>query len=267
MFANFLIGLREGLEAALIVGILVAYLRSSERRRDIPAVWAGVGTAVGAALGFGALLTFGPHGLAEKTQEGIQGSLSVLAVGFIAWMIFWTQRFSKGLRSDLQGRVDAVSNGSTFGLALVAFLAVGREGIETALFLWAAAKATASSWSPLLGSALGLSVAVLIGVAIFRGSIKINMHKFFTYTGIGLIVIAAGVFADGVNALQNAGILPGVSQLAFDVSAQIHPASTLATLLGATVEFTPTPTVLQLIAWFVFIIPVAAIYLRNARAK
>ncbi len=265
MFANFLIGLREGLEAALVVGILVAYLVKSGRRELLGRVWAGVALAVVVSLAAGAALTFGPRGLSFEAQEAIGGSLSIVAVGFVTWMIFWMARTSRQLKSELEGRVDAAIGRGRWSLALVATLAVGREGLETALFIWAAAKATGSSTRPLAGGALGLAVAVVLGVLIYRGAVKLDLGKFFRWTGAFLVFVAAGVLAYGVHDLQEADILPGLNSLAFDVSGAVPPGSWYGTLLKGTVNFSPRTTWLELAAWLAYLIPVLTLFILTMR--
>src|SRR6187402_1458961 len=195
MFANFLIGLREGLEAALVVVILIAYLVRTDRRDKLPLVWAGVGLAVLVSLGAGAALTYGPNGLSFEAQEAIGGILSIIAVGFVTWMIFFMARTSRGMKGELESRMDEAIGKGGWSLALLAALAVGREGLETALCLWAAAKATGSSTQPLAGGALGIAVAIVLGIFIYRGAIRLNLAVFFQWTGVALIFIAAGVLA------------------------------------------------------------------------
>ncbi|WP_460743688.1 iron uptake transporter permease EfeU [Mariniluteicoccus endophyticus] len=271
MLGNFLIGLREGLEASLVVSILVAYLVKSDRRQLLPRIWAGVSLAVAISLAFGAALTFGPKGLTFEAQELIGGGLSIIAVGFVTWMIFWMATAAKALTSELRGRIDAAAEGGRMALVLVAVLAVGREGLETALFLWAATKAAAadseSTVEPLVGAALGLAVAVLLGWLIYRGAIRINLSKFFTWTGAFLILVAAGVLAYGVHDLQEARFLPGLNHLAFDVSHIIQPGSVLGTLLKGVFNFSPATTWLEAIAWVAYAVPCTiAFWLRSRPA-
>ena len=253
MFANYLIGLREGLEAALVVSILVAYLVKSDRRHLLPRIWVGVALAVAVSLAFGAALTFGPRGLTFEAQEMIGGCLSIVAVAFVTWMIFWMARAARGLGGELRGQIDEAAEGTRWSLVIVAVLAVGREGLETALFLWAATKAgtresvgtITPTWEPLLGAALGIATAVVLGYLIYRGAISINLSKFFTWTGAFLILVAAGVLAYGVHDLQEAGFLPGLNNLAFDVSDTVDLNSWYGTLLKGIFNFRPATTKLE----------------------
>lgn len=266
MFANYLIGLREGLEAALVVSILVAYLVKSGRTDKLRPVWLGVLAAVAVSLGFGALLTFTSNRMTFETQEAFGGILSIVAVGFVTWMIFWMRRTARSLSSDLRGKVDAALAMGTGALVITAFIAVGREGLETSLFLWSAIQATGQSTQPVLGAAMGLLTAVVLGYLFYKGALRINLAKFFTWTGGALIVVAAGVLAYGVHDLQEAAILPGLNAIAFDISGSLPPASWYATLLRGTINLTPVTTWLQAIAWLAYIAPVAFFFFRSTSA-
>ncbi len=266
---NYLIGLREGLEASLVVVILIAYLVKSDRRDLLPRIWVGIGAAILVSLAFGALLTFGPRRLTFEAQEAIGGTLSIIAVGFVTWMVFWMARHARGLSGELRGKVDTAAEAGRASLVLVAFLAVGREGLETALFLWAATQAATSSDGstavPLVGALLGILTAVAMGFAFYKGVLKINLSLFFKWTGAILIIVAAGVLAYGIHDLQEAGILPGLNNLAFDVSEQVPPSSWLGTLLKGTLNFSPATTWLEAIAWIAYVIPTMTLFLYRMR--
>jgi high-affinity iron transporter len=267
VLANLLIGLREGLEAALVVGILIAYVVKIDRRDVLRRIWLGVALAVLVSLGLGALLTFGAYGLSFEAQELIGGTLSIVAAAFVTWMNFWMLKTSRSLSSHLRGDVDRHLSTAGWGLVLVAFLAVGREGIETALFIWAAVQATGATTLPLIGAAIGIVLAVALGWLIYRGIIGINLGKFFAYTGVFLIILAGGVLAYGVHDLQEGGLLPGLNALAFDVSAVIPPDSWYGTFLKGTVNFSPATTWLQAIVWCAYVIPVMTIFIRTIRRQ
>ena len=276
MVANYLIGLREGLEAALVVSILIAYLVKTGRTHLLRRIWGGVAIAVAVSLGFGAMLTWGPRGLTFEAQEAIGGTLSIVAVGFVTWMIFWMAKAARGLGSELRGAIDKAADGSRWSLVVVAMFAVGREGLETALFLWAATKAgtretvgaVTPTWEPLLGAVLGLATAVVLGYLIYRGAIAVNLSTFFTWTGAFLIVVAAGVLSYGVHDLQEAGILPGLHDIAFDVSSTIDPNSWYGTVLKGVFNFSPVTTTLEAAAWLLYAVPAMTVFLlRQRRAK
>ena len=268
MLANFLIGLREGLEAALIVSVLVAYLVKSDRRSDLRYIWTGVGVAVGISLLFGALLTYGPKGLTFEAQEFIGGTLSIVAVAFVTWMILWMATAARGLSRSLRGSLDEATR--PWSLVVVALLAVGREGLETALFIWAASKAAArdsgATAQPLIGALAGILVAVLIGYLMYRGALRINVSKFFTWTGAFLILVAAGVLAYGIHDLQEARFLPGLHTIAFDVSHVISLDSLIGSLLKGIFNFSPVTTVLEAFAWVSYVVVVGALFILRNRA-
>jgi high-affinity iron transporter len=266
MFANYLIGLREGLEAALVVSILIAYLvKTGNTHRQRP-LWAGVAIAVLVSVGFGAMLTYTSSTLSFEAQEAFGGSLSIVAVGFVTWMVFWMRRTARTLSSELRGRLDTALAMGGLALMLTALIAVGREGLETSLFIWSAVQATGDSTSPLVGASLGLLSSVVLGYLFYRGAVRINLSKFFTWTGAGLIVVAAGVLAYGVHDLQEAGWLPGLNSLAFDVSGTVPPDSWYGTILKGTVNFTPATTWLQAMLWLAYLVPVMMLFFRPAKA-
>jgi len=216
-------------------------------------------------LALGAVLTFGAYGLSFEAQELIGGILSIIATAFVTWMIFWMLGAARGLASDLRSEVDSHLSGAGWGLVFVAFLAVGREGIETALFIWAAVQASGSTAFPLAGAALGIATAIVLGYLIFRGVLRINLSKFFTYTGVFLIVVAGGVLAYGVHDLQEAGFLPGLNSLAFNVSAAVPPDSWHGTLLKGIFNFSPATTWFEAIAWVAYVVPVLTIFISTVR--
>ncbi len=286
MLATFLIGLREGLEAALVVGILVAYLSRMGRRDVLPRLWAGVGLAVLLSLVVGAILTFGAYTLTTAAQELIGGLLSLLAVAMVTWMVFWMQRAARTLKSSLEGEVDrALAQGGLWGIVVIGFVSVVREGLETTLLLWSMVQSFGDAPSALLGALLGLVAAVLLGALLARGAVRLNLRVFFTATSAFLIVVAAGVLAYAVHDLQEAGLpgpFSGLAPLdasgavaigwagfpfgwAFDLSGAIAPGSAPAALLQATVGFMPQMTWLQVIAWALYVLVVGGLFLRALR--
>lgn len=266
MFANLLIGLREGLEASLVVGILVAYLVKSGRRDMLRWVGVGVGLAVVVSVGIWALITFTARDLGEHGEEVFAGLLSIGAVGFVTWMVLWMRKAARSLRAELDGRLAKALVVGPLAVAATAFLAVGREGVETAVFLWAAIRATGEGWQPFTGAALGIAIAVVLGYLIYRGALRINLASFFTWTGAALIVIAAGVLGYGVHELQEAEVLPGEHAIAFDVSAQIPPDSVLGTLLRGTVNFRPETSWLHAVVWVGYIVVMGYLFFRPRRS-
>ena len=265
MFANYLIGLREGLEASLVVGILVAYVVKAGQRSRLGAIWAGTGIAIALSLGFGAVLTATSHSLSEEAEHAFAGTMSIIAVGLVTWMVFWMRRTAREMRGELHGRLDKALLSGGFALGIVALVAVLREGLETALFLWAATSASEGTAAALGGALLGIATAIVIGWAVYRGAVRLNLATFFTWTGALLIVVAAGVLAYGVRDLQEAGGLPGGENYAFDVSSSIDENGPIGTVLGGFFHFDPITTWLQLSVWVVYLVVTLAAYLRPQR--
>ncbi|MFD3721311.1 iron uptake transporter permease EfeU [Streptomyces sp. NPDC058674] len=266
MFGNYLIGLREGLEASLVVCILVAYLVKTDRRDALRPVWSGIAIACGISLAFGALLEFGTQELTFEAQELLGGTLSIISVGLVTWMVFWMKRTAQHLRAELHGKLDAALAMGTGALVATAFLAVGREGLETALFVWASVRASGEgSSAPLFGVLLGIATAIVLGWLFYRGALRINLARFFTWTGGMLVVVAAGVLAYGVHDLQEARFLGGLGNRAFDISSTVPPDSWYGTLLKGVFNFQPDPTVLQLTVWALYLVPVLFLFLAGPR--
>ena len=261
--ANLLIALREGLEAALVVSIIVAYLVKSDRRDALPKLWLGVGLAALVPLVAGAIMTWGPKTLTFQAQEILGGTLSFVAVGLVTWMIFWMGKNARELKGELEGSLSKTlaEGGSGWGVVWIAVVAVGREGVETALFVWATVRSSieTSIMQTTAGVVTGLVLAVVLGVLIYQGAVRINLRIFFAVTGYFLIVVAAGIVAYGIGDLQEAGLLPGHTSHAWDLSSYL-PANTsplhwLYVLLEAMFQLNLQPSVLQVLGWCLYIVP------------
>ncbi|MEV5743334.1 iron uptake transporter permease EfeU [Microbispora rosea] len=264
MFASYLIGLREGLEATLVVSILVAFLVKSDRRERLPMVWAGVGAAVLLSVGFGALLTFTAAHLATQQQEMFDAVTSLAATVFVTFMVFWMRTAARKMSGELREKMGAALELGSTAVVVVAFLSVAREGLETTLLWFAAVQGATSSASPLIGITLGLLTAVALGWGLYRSALRINLTKFFTWTGLLLILVAAGIFKYGVHDLQESGLVPGLSTYAFDISGVLDPSAWYSTLLSGMFNITPQPSVLEAVAWVVYLVPVLILFLRPA---
>lgn len=265
--ANLLIALREGLEAALVVSIIVAYLVKSDRRDALPKLWIGVGLAALLPLATGAILTWGPKTLTFQAQEILGGTLSFVAVGLVTWMIFWMGKNARELKGELEGSLSRTlaGDGSGWGVVWIAVVAVGREGVETALFIWATVRSSieSSTMQTTAGVVTGLALAIVLGVLIYQGAVRINFRIFFATTGYFLVVVAAGIVAYGVGDFQEAGVLPGIMSHAWDLSAHLpdstSPLYWLYVLLQAMFQLNLQPTVLQVVGWCLYIVPVLAL--------
>jgi high-affinity iron transporter len=276
---NLLIGLREGLEAGLVVTILLAAVRKTAAAREDQAggsgasapaastapIWLGVLGAVTLAGAFAAVLTFSVSVLTSAGQEAVGGLLSVFAVFLVTAMIFWMRRTAAGLSAHLRGEVERAVAIGTGALTLTAFLSVGREGLETTLFLWTAAKASGQTAGPLVGAAIGIAAAVILCWLLYRRAVHLNVGVFFNRTAIALIVIAAGVLAYGLGDLQDANWLPGHAWIAFDLTAHIDPGSWWASIITGVTELSPKMTVLQVTAWLAYLVVVIPTFVNMGR--
>ncbi|GGX73926.1 iron uptake transporter permease EfeU [Streptomyces anandii] len=265
-FPSFLIGLREGLEGGLIVSILVATLVRAGAKSRLPQVWTGVLAAIAVALSFGAVLTFTAASLSATAQEAFGGTLSVIAVAFVTAMVFWMRRSARHLSGEIKQKVTGALAMGAGMLILTSFLAVGREGLETALFLWTTARAAGESAGPLTGAGIGLVLAAGLCWGLYRRVLKINLTKFFTATGAVLIVIAAGVLGYGLRDLQEGGVLPGKAAYAVDLGGSIDAGSWYSTLVQGVLNLTPTMTWLQVVGYAGYLAVVMTLFVRGVRA-
>jgi high-affinity iron transporter len=255
LVSNFLIGLREGLEAALVVSILITYLVRTSRRNRIPYVWLGVLAALGLSVLFGSLLTYTRFSLLNTftAQELFGGVMSIIAVALVTWMIVWMRDTGARMNAELQGKLESAIQGGIGMIVLMAFVAVAREGLETALFFFSAVQAAGSTVEPVVGFVLGILTASTLGYLLYRRAVKIDLKKFFTVTGYFLILVAAGVLSYGMHDLQEAGVLPGLKFLAFDVSSAISVDSWFGALAKGIFNFSPQTSWIEAIAWVSYV--------------
>ena len=267
MLATYLIGLREGLEATLVVSILVAFLVKSDRRDRLPQVWAGVGLAVALSVFFGWLLSYTSTTLLQKYEhrELFEAIASIAAVVVGPWMIFWLRRAPPGMARARPGQpTDALAVGS-IAVGVMAFLAVVREGLETSLIFYSAVQGAAENTGPLLALLGGILTAVLIGFLMYATAVRINLTIFFTVTGALLILVAAGILKYGIHDLQESGVLPGLNTLAYDISGVLSPDAWYTALLTGMFNITPTASVIEVVAWVAYGLPVLFLFLFRAK--
>ncbi len=266
--SGLLTGLREGVEAALIVSIILAYLARTGNIRHAPKIWTGVAAAVLLSLGLGVAIFATVGALEEPYEQLFEGATLLVAAGVVTWMLFWMRRQSAGVSSELRAAVDRVlSEGGAWGLAVLAFTAVIREGLETALFL--VAQVTAASQgaeqgaaSVLVGAVVGLLVAIAIGYGLYRGSRRIDLPTFFRWTGIALIFIAAGLLSQAVHEFIEIGLIPFGTQPAFDISGLLPHKEGIGQFLRALVGYSSKPEVTTLVVHVTYLVVVLALYLR-----
>jgi high-affinity iron transporter len=263
LFSNFLIGLREGLEAALIVGILIAYAKKIGRSDWKNKILLGVGAAIVVSILAGLLLNW----LVEDTEAGtnqiISGSASAVAVGFVTWMIFWMSKNARNLSGDVQSRLNAAAGALT--VVGIAFFSVIREGIETSIFLWSSVNASGQGYFALLGALLGFGVSGWLGYLIYRRALKLNLGTFFKYTGAFLIIVAAGILGYAVAEFQEVGLLPILTEKAYDLTAWAPDGSWQRILLSGTISFNPAPSLLESTLWVIYVSTVGYFFARAYR--
>ena len=262
-FGSLLIGLREGLEASIVVMILVAFLVKSDRRDALRWVWLGVGAALAITIGVFAVIQFGENTISGLGAEAIAGIASLLAVAIVTTMVLWMKKAAAGMSGQLRAEMSQALQTGALAVVSLSFLAVGREGVETALFM--VGYAEASTFWPLAGLLVGVLVAVAIAYGMYKGAVRLNLAKFFTYTGVFLILVAAGILSYGIGALQTVGWLPGLADKAFDITSWFNWSSWYGEAVQGIFNITPTPTVLQIACWLGYLVVVLALLLRPNR--
>ena len=267
MLIAFLIMLREGIEAALIVGIVAGFLKQSGHSRLMPKVWLGVALAALMCLGIGYGIHSATGEIPQKEQEFVVGVIGLVAVAMLTYMILWMKKAARSMKQQLQDSVQtALNRGNGQGWALVgmAFLAVAREGLESVFFLLAVFQQS-PTWSMPVGAVLGLLTAVVIGALIYQGGMRLNLAKFFRWTGAFLIVVAAGLVAGSLRALHEAGVWNHLQEVVFDSSKYLHEDSPLGVLLGGFFGYTDHPTQGEVLAWLLYLVPVMIWFLHGSK--
>ena len=268
MLVAFLIMLREGIEAALIVGIVAGFLKQSGYVHMMPKVWIGTVLAALMCLGLGLWIHNKTGEIPQKQQEFVVGALGLFAVAMLTYMVLWMKKASRGLKQSLQTSVsNALQRGSGHGWALVsmAFLAVAREGLESVFFLIAVFNQAPAAEMP-LGAVLGLVAAAVIGYLIYKGGVKINLGKFFQWTGVLLIFVAAGLLAGAFRALHEAGVWNIGQIIVFDSSHILHNDSVMGVLMGGFFGYTDHPVVSDLVLYVVYLVTVLYLFFRQQKA-
>jgi len=262
--SGLLIGLREGVEAALIVAIILAYLARTGNGRYSGRIWLGVGVAIVVSLGVGVGLFLTIGGLQEPYEQIFEGLAMLLAAAVVTWMLFWMRRQAASIRGELHAAVDrALTSGGAWALSILAFTAVIREGVETALFLTGAAtSAQAGATALLVGALAGLVLAIVIGYGFYRGAQVINLRSFFRWTGIALIFIAAGLLSNAVHEFVEVGVITFGTSTAFDISNVLTHEEGVGQFLRAIFGYTSRPEWITLIVWLVYVVTVLFLYLR-----
>ncbi len=267
MLVAYLIMLREGAEAALIVGIVGGYLRQTGRARFMPAVWTGVALALVLCLALGVVLNATSDEFPQKQQELFEAGVGLLATVILTAMVFWMKKAARSIKAQLHDSIDvALRPGDRQGLALVgmAFFAVGREGVESVFFLLAVFKQSVGLAVP-LGAVLGLATAFAIGWAVYLGGVKLDLRRFFRWTGVFIIFVAAGLLAAALQSLHEAGVWNGLQAQAFDLSGVLPADSVVGSLLSGLLGYQDSPTVGALLLYFAYLVPALFIFFSHAR--
>ncbi|MGY2051138.1 iron uptake transporter permease EfeU [Methylobacterium sp. JK268] len=266
MLIAFLIMLREGIEAALIVGIIAGYLAQTGRSAWMPAIWLGVVLAAALCVALGVGLTLIGAEFPQKQQEMVEGAIALLAAGMLTGMVFWMRKAARSVKAELHGAVDAAMDRGAFGLVLMAFLAVGREGLESVFFLLATVQQDVG-WGVPAGAVLGIALAVLAGWGIAKGGVRLDLRRFFRWTGIFILFVAAGLIASALRAFHEAGLWNHLQATAFDLSGVLPSDTVLGTLLTGIFGYQEAPAWGEVLAYLAFLIPGLCLFLVPARPR
>ena len=264
MLAPFLIMLREGIEAALIVGIIASYLRQIGRGAWLPTVWIGIFLAVALSLFVGAGLLMVAAEFPQKMQEAFEAAVGLIAVAVLTWMVFWMRRAARSIKTGLQGDIERAMTapaGATWALIGMAFFAVAREGLESVFFLLAIFQQSQDSAAP-LGALLGVLVAIGAGWGLYAGALRLNLRRFFRWTGIFILLVAAGLLAGSVKALHEAGLWNGLQDRVYDLGRVLPESSPLGTVLSGLLGYRDAPTQGEALVWAIFLAVTLYLFLR-----
>lgn len=268
MLPTFVIGLREGIEASLIVGIISAFLIQRGDRRALRPVWIGVGIAVALCAGAAVALNAVGRSLPFREREAMEGALALVAVAGVSYMIVWMRRHARELKRTLEAHAEsALLKGSVFALVAMAFLAVLREGLETAIFMLAAFQSSTDPVATGSGAMLGIAAAIGLGYALYRGGVKINLARFFRVTGFVLVLVAAGLLATAVHEFAEAGIVTALQERAVDLSWLVRTGTVTGSLLTGMLGFQPVPTLAEAVVWLAFAVPMGLYVLWPTRPR
>jgi high-affinity iron transporter len=256
MIPTFVITLREGVEASLIVGIIAAFLVKEGRSDAMRQMWLGIGIAVALCVGVAVLLEIIGQDLPQRQQEGLETVIGLIAVMAVTYMIVWMRRNARGIKATLEGEAaSALAAGSTMALVAMAFLAVLREGLETSVFLLAAFQNATDTAAAGSGAVLGLIAAIAIGLGLYRGGVRINLSRFFRITGVVLVFVAAGLLATAAHTAHEAGWVNGLQAQALDLSWLVQPGTISGSLLTGMLGLQPNPTVIEAAVYLIYAVP------------
>ena len=268
MLASFLITLREGLEAALVIGIILAYLARTDNRQGFKPIWLGASLAVLVSLVAGAVIYFAAGEFSGRAEEIFEGVAMFVAAGVLTWMIFWMRKQAVNIKAHLHAQIDSVlTSDSSRGLVLLAFVVVVREGIETVLFLFAATRVAESPFSFTAGGFLGLAIAIVIGYSIYKGSSRLNLRTFFNVTSLVLIFFAAGLLTYGIHEFIEAGIIPPLVDPVWDINHILSEKSDFGLFLKAILGYNGNPSLIEVIAYPLYLALTLGSYFRPIKVS